>query len=52
LPEENAHNAWTRLATLERDRQVLSQNIIAIDLRIRDRLVVRHIRNPVPKDST
>ena len=52
LPEENAHIAWTRLATLERDRQVLSQNIIAIDLRIRDRLVVRHLRNPVPKDST
>ncbi len=41
LPEENAQAAWTRLATLERDRQLLSQDIIAIDLRIRDRLVVQ-----------
>jgi cell division protein FtsQ len=41
LPEENAQSAWTRLATLERDQRVLSRDIIAIDLRIRDRLVVR-----------
>lgn len=41
LPEENAQTAWTRLATLERDRKLLSQDIIAIDLRIHDRLVVR-----------
>ena len=52
LPEENAHIAWTRLASLERNGQVLSQNIIAIDLRIRDRLVVQHLINPMPKDST
>ena len=52
LPEKNAHIAWARLATLERDRQVLSQDIIAIDLRIRDRLVVRRRSDPVPKDST
>ncbi len=41
LPEENAQNAWTRLATLERDKQLLSQDIIAIDLRIHGRLVVQ-----------
>jgi cell division protein FtsQ len=41
LPEDNPQMAWTRLATLERDRQLLSQDIIAIDLRIQDRLVVR-----------
>ena len=52
LPEENAQAAWTRLATLERDRQLLSQDIIAIDLRIRDRLIVRRRNDPMPKDST
>ncbi len=41
LPEENPQTAWTRLATLERDRQLLKQDIIAIDLRIPNRLVVR-----------
>lgn len=41
LPEENAQMAWTRLATLERDRQLLNGDIIAVDLRIRDRLVLR-----------
>tara|TARA_Y100001934_G_scaffold71555_1_gene89010 strand:- start:91 stop:768 length:678 start_codon:yes stop_codon:yes gene_type:complete len=52
LPEENAQAAWTRLATLERDRQLLSQDIIAIDLRIRDRLIVRRRNDPILKDST
>ena len=54
LPEENAQAAWTRLATLERDRQLLSQDIIAIDLRIRDRLVVRRRGEVVktPENST
>jgi hypothetical protein len=37
---------------LERDRQLLSQDIIAIDLRIRDRLIVRRRNDPMPKDST
>ena len=41
LPEENAQAAWSRLATLERDRRLLTRDIIAVDLRIRDRLVVQ-----------
>ena len=41
LPEDNPQMAWTRLATLERNQQLLSQDIIAVDLRIQDRLVVR-----------
>jgi len=52
LPEKNAQAAWNRLATLERDRQLLSQDIIAVDLRIRDRLVVRRRSDPAPRDST
>lgn len=52
LPEENAQAAWTRLATLERDRQLLKQDIIAVDLRIRDRLIVQRRSDSAPKDST
>lgn len=54
LPEENAQTAWTRLATLERDKQLLSEDIIAIDLRIQDRLVVRRRGDAAlkPENST
>lgn len=52
LPEENAQTAWTRLATLERDRQLLSQDIIAIDLRLHDRLIVRRRGDRTPENST
>jgi cell division protein FtsQ len=54
LPEENAQTAWTRLATLERDKQLLSKDIIAIDLRIQDRLVVRRRGDAAlkPENST
>jgi len=45
LPEKNPEAAWARLVALERDRQLLSRGITVIDLRIRDRLVVRR-RNP------
>ncbi len=41
LPEDNPLAAWTQLATLERDNRLLKQDIIAIDLRIPDKLVVR-----------
>jgi cell division protein FtsQ len=48
LPEDNPQAAWTRLATLQRDRQLLKQDIIAIDLRIPDRLVVRRRGDVAP----
>ena len=41
LPEKDPRAAWARLVALERDRQLLSQGITAIDLRIRGRLVVQ-----------
>lgn len=41
LPEENPADAWLRLATLERDQKVLAKDVVAIDLRFADRLVVR-----------
>ncbi|MCR9256307.1 MAG: cell division protein FtsQ/DivIB [Alphaproteobacteria bacterium] len=41
LPEVQAESAWSKLAAYDRDHQVLSRDIIAIDLRFDDRLVVR-----------
>lgn len=41
LPEDNAENAWARLAEYERANQVLDRDIKVLDLRIPDRLIVR-----------
>jgi cell division protein FtsQ len=41
LPEEDAASAWSRLATLERDNNLLSRDVVAIDMRLPDRLIVR-----------
>ncbi len=54
LPEEDAASAWSRLATLERDNKLLSRDVVAIDLRLPDRLIVRvgadTAPTPVPPD--
>jgi cell division protein FtsQ len=41
LPESGAAAALTRLAALEREQNILDKDIIAIDLRMSDRVVVR-----------
>lgn len=41
LPEEDPAHALKRLAQLERDHKVLARDLIAIDLRQSDRLIVR-----------
>ncbi len=41
LPEEDAASAWSRLAALERDNKLLSRDVVAVDLRLPDRLIVR-----------
>jgi len=41
LPEEDAAEAWSRLAALEREQKLLSRDVQAIDLRLPDRLIVR-----------
>lgn len=40
LPEAQAAAAWTRLAKLEREHQLLERKLVMIDLRLPDRLVV------------
>jgi cell division protein FtsQ len=44
LPELNPAGAWARLAELERVNGLFERNIITVDLRIPDRLVVRVIK--------
>ena len=41
LPEENAAQAWARLAELERKQRLLGRDVIVVDMRLPDRLVVR-----------
>jgi cell division protein FtsQ len=41
LPENDQTRAWTWLANLEREHRVLARDLVAIDLRLPDRLVVR-----------
>lgn len=45
LPEKNAVAAWGRFAKLERQYKLLSKDLVSIDLRIPDQLIVRARRN-------
>ncbi len=41
LPEQDAESAWHRLAALDRSESLLGRSILAVDLRLQDRLVLR-----------
>ena len=41
LPETGALDAWRRFARLERQHKLLKQDLLSIDLRIPDQLIVR-----------
>ena len=41
LPEEAAAEAWDQLAHLEQEHQLLSKDVVLIDLRLPDRMIVR-----------
>ena len=41
LPEVDPRAAWSQLARLEREHGVLRRDVVAIDMRLRDQLVVR-----------
>jgi cell division protein FtsQ len=47
LPEDGKRQAWLKLAALEREQGVLGWDIVAVDLRDPDRVVVR-FNAPVP----
>jgi len=48
LPEENADAAWAELARIQRKHGVLDRGVIAIDLRMPDRLIVRTAPDTAP----
>jgi cell division protein FtsQ len=53
LPELGVEDAWTRLAELEATHAILSRDIVLLDLRLPDRLVVRPgVRTPVYQQKT
>ena len=41
LPEGGEREAWARLAVLDREYEILARQLVAIDMRLPDRLVVR-----------
>ncbi len=41
LPEEDAAGAWHRLARIERDDRILERDVLAVDLRLPDRIFLR-----------
>ncbi|MEE2997054.1 MAG: cell division protein FtsQ/DivIB [Pseudomonadota bacterium] len=41
LPEKNPEAAWRRFAGLEREHKLLQQDLLSIDLRIPDQMIVR-----------
>src|SRR3546814_16676093 len=41
LPEADAAGAWAQLARIERQQGLLSRDVLIVDLRLPDRLVVR-----------
>ena len=51
LPEEGAPGAWRLLADLDRQHQLLDKNIVAIDLRSPDKVVVRQAPAMAPAEG-
>jgi cell division protein FtsQ len=50
LPETNALSAWQRFARLERRHELLKQDLLSIDLRIPNQLIVRTNESRSEKD--
>ena len=48
LPEKKPRRAWERLAFLDREHGLLSRGLVAIDMRLPDRLVLRTPPGPAP----
>jgi cell division protein FtsQ len=51
LPEEGAAAAWAQLARIQREHGVLERDVVLIDLRMPDRLVVRTAPGATDKDG-
>lgn len=49
LPEEGVGQAWKQLAALQRDKGILGRAIVAVDMRLPEKLVVRMMHEAVPQ---
>ena len=49
LPEENILAALTRLDDFQREHALLDRDVVAVDLRVPDRLIVRVGRDSAPR---
>ncbi len=52
LPEDDPRGAWAQLARMQRENGVLERDVIAIDLRMPNRLVVRTAPGAKPQRGT
>jgi cell division protein FtsQ len=52
LPADDAASAWSQLARLERSSAILKREVLTIDLRLPDRLVLRVIPEPQKEPAT
>jgi len=52
LPQEHPEAAWTRLARLEREHGLLERDIVHVDMRLADRLIIRGREAPKPLGDT
>jgi cell division protein FtsQ len=50
LPERNSADAWRRLADYQRRHRLLDKNLLAVDLRFEDRLVLRWPAEVEPRE--
>ena len=48
LPEADTAEAWAELARVERDHGLLKRDILAIDLRLADRMILRMAPGAMP----
>jgi cell division protein FtsQ len=48
LPEENASEAWAEVASLDRDKRLLSRQVSIVDLRDPNRITLRRAKNGGP----
>ena len=52
LPADDAASAWSQLARLERSSAILKREVLTVDLRLPDRLVLRVIPEPQKEPAT
>ncbi len=48
LPEDDPGAAWSHLAELNQKHALLARNLISVDLRLADRIVIREVKNGSP----